>query len=236
MAAAMPGSVSPHPSWPLLLACPVLALAGALSHHVALALLALALFVTLAMLPALTRRRAGPWLAWLGLQAVLGLVTWLGFAGLLLESVPVAVNAGLAWLFARTASRPRPLIACCIVAVEGEARLREPGVALYARRLTVFWATLLAGNALVLAWLLVGVPQVGVLARLGMDPLWRGDAGWAAIWLEIGGYALPVMLFVLEYGYRRWRWRHLQHPGPVQMLLRLATQWPGLLHDRGASE
>lgn len=236
MKAATPEPVSPRPYWPLLLACPMLALAGALSHHVALALLALALFATLAMLPALARRRPGPWLAWLGLQVVLALVAWLGFAGLLLESVPVAVNAGLAWLFARTVSRPRPLIACCIVAVEGEARLREPGVARYARRLTVFWATLLAANALVLAWLLVGVPHVGVLARLGLDPLWSGGADWAAIWLEVGGYALPAMLFVLEYGYRRWRWRHLQHPGPVQMLLRLITQWPRLLHDQGASE
>lgn len=236
MAAAMPGPMTPRACWPLLLACPLLALAGALSHHVALALLALALFVTLAMLPALERRQPWPWLAWVGLQAALALVAWLGFAGLLLEAVPVAVNAALAWLFARTASRPRPLIACCIVAVEGEARLREPGVARYARRLTVFWAALLAANALLLAWLLACVPQVGVLARLGLDSAWHGDARWAATWLEVGGYALPAMLFVLEYGYRRWRWRHLQHPGPVQMLLRLAAQWPRLLHDQGVPE
>lgn len=235
MAGAMPRSVPPRPCWPLLLACPVLALAGALSHHVALALLALALFVTLAMLPALERRRPGPWLAWLGLQAMLALVAWLGFAGLLLESVPVAVNAGLAWLFARTASRPRPLVACCIVAVEGEARLREPGIARYARRLTVFWATLLAANALLLGWLLVCLPEVGVLARLGLDPALRLGA-WATIWLEVGGYALPAVLFMLEYGYRRWRWRHLQHPGLAQMLLRLAAQWPRLLHDQVAPE
>lgn len=235
MAAAMPEAASARARWPLLLACPVLALAGALSQRVGVALLALALFATLAMLPALERRRPGPWLAWLGLQAGLAMVAWLGFAGLLLESVPVVVNAGLAWLFARTASRPRPLVACCIVAVEGEARLREPGIARYARRLTVFWAALLAANALLLGWLLACVPQVGVLARLGLDPVLRLDA-WATIWLEIGGYALPAMLFVLEYGYRRWRWRHLQHPGLAQMLLRLAAQWPRLLHDQVAPE
>lgn len=233
MAAALPAS--PRPSGLLLLACPVLALAGALSHHVSLALLALALFATLAMLPALERRRPGPWLAWLGLQAVLALVAWLGFAGLLLESIPVAVNAGLAWLFARTLARPRPLVACCIVAVEGEARLREPGIARYARRLTVYWAALLAANALLLGWLLACLPQVGVLARLGLDPGLRLDA-WGAIWLEIGGYALPAILFVLEYAYRRWRWRHLQHPGLAQMLLRLAAQWPRLLHDQVVPE
>jgi uncharacterized membrane protein len=235
MAAAMPEPASPRLRWPLLLACPVLALAGALSHHVALALLALALFVTLAMLPALARGRPAPWLAWLGVQVVLAVVAGLGFAELLLESVPVAVNAGLAWLFARTAARPRPLIACCIVAVEGEARLREPGVARYARRLTVLWAVLLAANALLLGWLLVCVPHVGVLARLGLDPALRLDA-WATIWLEVGGYTLPVVLFVLEYGYRRWRWRHLQHPGLAQMLLRLVAQWPRLLHDQVAPE
>ena len=44
------------------------------------------------------------------------------------------------------------------------------------------------------------------------------------------------MLFVLEYGYRRWRWRHLQHPGLAEMLLRLAAQWPRLLRDRGVPE
>jgi hypothetical protein len=34
--------------------------------------------------------------------------------------------------------------------------------------------------------------------------------------------------FLLEYGYRRWRLRHLSHPGLHDMLLRLALNWPQL--------
>jgi len=234
-AASLAGAQGPSPLrrwWPWLLASPVLAVAGMLTHREVFPLLALALLATLAMSPALSRRRLSSWLAWLGLQAALATVALLGFAHLLLEAVPVVIDGTLAWLFARTLAQARPLVARCIVAMEGEARLRERGVAHYARRLTASWAVLLAANALVLALLLLFVDRTGALARLGVAPSLRIGGWWATTWLETGGYVLPGLVFVVEYGYRRWHLRHLQHLSLSQMLLRLAANWPRLLRDQ----
>lgn len=230
--AVSPGKPAQRWVWPLVLASPVLALAGTLTHREVFPLLALAILVTVVLLPGLSQRQAGAWLRWLGLQAALLVVAVLGFAELLLEAVPVLINAGLAWLFARTLLRGNPLIARCIVAVEGEARLRERGVARYARQLTALWAALLAANAVLLAVLFLFAEHTGALARFGAFPAWRVHAWWTMAWLNAGGYLLPVAVFIIEYPYRRWRLRHIHHLGPAQMLLRLAANWPLLVRDQ----
>ncbi|MEO8746852.1 MAG: xanthomonadin biosynthesis protein [Rhodanobacter sp.] len=236
MTTAVPSDApAPRWLWLLVLASPVLAVAGMLTHREVFPLLALAILATLVMLPALSRRQTAPWLGWLGLQAALLTVALLGFADLLLDAVPAVINAALAWLFARTLPRARPLIARCIVVVEGEARLHERGVALYARRLTALWAGLLGANALALMLLLLFAERSGVLARFDLAPSWRLNEWWAAAWLNVGGYVLPGMVFVLEYAYRRWRLRHLQHLSLAKMLLRLAVNWPRLLRDQDAA-
>jgi len=62
-------------------------------------------------------------------------------AGVLLDTLPALIAALVAWLFARTlrAGR-RPLIARAISVLDGQARLHDPQVARYARRLTWVWA------------------------------------------------------------------------------------------------
>ena len=80
----------------------MLAVTGTLTHREVFPLLALAILVTVVLLPGLSQRQVGTWLRWLGLQAALLVVALLGFAELLLQAVPVLINAALAWLFART--------------------------------------------------------------------------------------------------------------------------------------
>ena len=41
------------------------------------------------------------------------------------------------------------------------------------------------------------------------------------------------VVFLLEYVYRRWRLRHLSHPGLHRMLLQLARHWPQLVRGNG---
>jgi hypothetical protein len=41
--------------------------------------------------------------------------------------------------------------------------------------------------------------------------------------------------FLFEYGYRRWRLRHLTHPGLHDMLLQLALNWPQLSRGNRAA-
>ncbi|HEY1588749.1 MAG TPA: xanthomonadin biosynthesis protein [Rhodanobacter sp.] len=220
---------------PLLLAYPLLAIAGAVTHRQIFPLAALLLLLTAVMLPRLRTRRAGPWLVWLGVLVALLLLSLYGFAGLLLEAVPVLINALLACWFGSTLGTSEPLVARFIVAIEGGDRLSQPGVARYARQLTWFWTLLLATQAVVLAMLLLCAEHGGLLARFGIaSPLPLSDR-WAAAWLHMGGYVLLGAAFLLEYGYRRWRLRHLNHPGLHDMLVQLAMHWPQLVHGNRAA-
>ena len=214
---------------PLLLAYPLLAVAGALTHWQIFPLAALLVLLTAVMLPRLLSRHFGPWLVWLGLLAALLLLSLYGLAGLLLEAVPVLINALLACWFGSTLGTSEPLVARFIVAIEGVDRLQQPGVVRYARQLTWFWTLLLAVQAALLAVLLLCAEHSGLLARFGVaSPLPLSDR-WAEAWLHMGGYALLGAAFLLEYGYRRWRLRHLSHPGLHDMLLQLALHWPQLV-------
>jgi len=224
-----------RPTLLMLLAYPLLAIAGALTHRQVFALAALLLLVTVVMLPRLLARRVAPWLAWLGLLAALLLLWRQGWAGLLLEAVPVLINALLAVWFGRTLATSEPLVARFIVALEGAQRLAQPGVARYARQITWGWTLLLGAQALVLTVLLLGAGHHGLLVRLGIvSPLPLPDR-WVAAWMHVGTYALLGAAFVLEYGYRRWRLRHLSHPPLHGMLLQLALRWPQLVRGNEAA-
>jgi uncharacterized membrane protein len=213
------------------LAYPLLAIAGALTHRQMFSLLALLALLTAVLLPRLLSRRIGPWLLWLGSLTVMLLLSLRGFAGLLLEGVPVLINALLAWGFGRTLATPEPLVARFIIAIEGAARLAQPGVARYARQLTWFWTVLLALQAVVLAMLLLCTEHSGLLLRFGVASPLSIPEHAAALWLHAGSYILLGAVFLLEYGYRRWHLRHLDHASLRDIVVQLARHWPRLLRD-----
>ncbi len=219
----------------LLVAYPLLAVTGALTQRQIFPLAALLLLLTALLLPRLLTGHLGPWLLWLGALLTLLLLALTGWAGLLLELVPLLVNALLAWGFGRTLWTSEPLVARFIIAIEGAERLAQPGVARYARQLTVFWTLLLTAQALLLAVLLLCATPDGLLARFGIAAPLVVSERWAAAWLHAGGYLLLGAVFLLEYGYRRWRLRHLSHPALHTMLLQLALHWPRLLRGSGAA-
>ena len=218
----------------MLPAYPLLAIAGAVTHRQVFALLALTVLLTVLLLPRLRTRRVAPWLFWLGSLGALLLLSLYGFAGLLLEAVPVLINALLACWFGRTLGTNEPRVARFITAIEGAGRLQQAGVADYARQLTWFWTLLLGAQALLLGVLLLCAEHSGLLARFGIASPLQLPERWAAAWLHLGGYVLLAAAFLLEYGYRRWRLRHLSHPGLHEMLLQLALHWPQLLRGNGA--
>jgi uncharacterized membrane protein len=218
---------------PLLLAYPVLAVAGALTHRQVLSLAAFALVLGLLLWPALRERRAGAWLLWLGLLAGLGWLAVQGLAMLALDAVPLLVNLLLAWLFGRSLRRGRqPLVAHFIEAIEGAPRLAQPGVARYARQLTVFWTLLLGGQALLLGALALCQVPGGVLARLGVASPWPVSSAWVQGYVHVGVYLLLAAAFVLEYLFRRWHLRHVPQLGLYALLHRLAVRWPELIRGR----
>jgi uncharacterized membrane protein len=228
-------SASRRYALPLLLVYPLLAIAGAVTHRQLFPMLALALLLTAVMLPRLLTFRLAPWSIWSGVLATLLLLSMYGLAGLLLETVPVLINALLACWFGRSLGTSEPRVARFIIAIEGAGRLQQPGVARYALQLTWFWTVLLGAQALLLAVLLLGADHSGLLARFGVASPWHVPESWAAAWLHLGCYLLLGTAFLLEYGYRRWRLRHLSHPGLHDMLLQLALRWPQLLRGNQVS-
>jgi uncharacterized membrane protein len=131
----------------LLPVYPLLAIAGAVSHRQVFALLALALLLTVLLLPQLLARSGVAWLFWFAVLAGLLLVWLLGFVGLLLEAIPVLINALLAIWFGASLATSEPLVERFIIAIEGAERLQQPGVITYARQVTWFWALLLGAQA-----------------------------------------------------------------------------------------
>ena len=229
-----PAPASRHHALWLLLAYPVLAIAGMVTHRPVFALLALVVLASVPMLPRLLSRRPLPWLLWLLMLAGVWLLSRHGVADLLLEAVPILINVLLACWFGRTLAGDEPLVARFVVAIEGTERLREPGVARYARQVTWFWTVLLATQALLLTGLLLFAARDGLLLRLGVTPAWLVPERWASAWLHVGCYLLLGAAFLLEYAWRRWRLRHLSHPGLHDMLLKLVLRWPQLLHGNGS--
>ena len=192
----------------------LLALSYPILAHVAVArgdarLMALAIVSLSAalLLPALVRGRPGAWLAALAIAALVsGAARWDATA-FLLYVPPVALNLLAAFVFARTLGPGRvPLIEQFSRAMH-EGRPLDPRIPPYARRLTVAWALLLAGLALVdLVLALVAVPG-GVLARFGVAaPFTVPQTAWS--WFaNFLSWGLIGALFIAE-----WFWRKREFP------------------------
>lgn len=223
---------SRHYVLPLVLVMIALALAGMFTHRVIFPLLTLLVLITVTAMPGLLARSRRAWLGWALAVAALGAVAWWGLADLLLQCVPLAISLWLAWVFGSTLRAGRePLVARVIRVLEGLPRLKQPGVEPYARQVTVFWTVLLLLQSLLAAALLLMAPENGLLARLGAPVALPMSGFWISAYLHVGGYLVIVLGFALEYGWRRWRLRHLEHTSLRQTGLQMLHRWPELMRD-----
>lgn len=121
-------------------------------------------------------------LAWLMLTAPM----------LLLFSPPVAINAALALVFGASL-RPQHEPVISIFARFEQGKL-PPDLVRYTRQLTWIWTTLFTAMAAITL----------ILALAGAIKTW-------SLFANIVNYALVALLFVGEFLYRRWRFRHYHH-------------------------
>jgi uncharacterized membrane protein len=151
-------------------------------------------------------------LGWLkpGLAAVvaastLALALWVAgrSPGLLLHTPPLAINIGLCALFARTLRLGSESLLSRFARIHRGGEL-APDLARYTRKLTAAWAVFFLVMALISATLAVTGPL----------------AAWS-LFSNLLNYLLVVLFFVLEYVYRRVRYRHHPHASPWQMVARL---------------
>lgn len=182
------------------------------------------LLVSMLLASRLRTRSRGAWLVWTMVVVGVLALTVIGRGRLALDLVPVAINLGLAALFGVTLTGTHtPLISRAIIAIEGRERLDEPRVAGYARALTQAWTLLFALQAVAFLLLLfVWLPRL---------PADSAAHAWALTWLHVGGYLLPVVFMLVEYGVRRWYLRHIAHVPARQFVYQLARNWPQLLRD-----
>lgn len=137
--------------------------------------------------------------------ATLVLTLWIarGYPGLLLYTPPIVINLALCALFAHTLRAGSEPLVSRFARIERGGRL-APDLARYTRNLTCAWALFFLVMATISAMLAVTGPL----------------ATWS-LFSNLLNYLLVVVFFVLEYIYRRVRYRHHPHMSPWQMVRRL---------------
>lgn len=119
---------------------------------------------------------------------------------------PVALNLGLAAVFARTLRSGRePLISTFARLERGTL---EPDLERYTRTLTAVWVAFFVGAAALSAWLAV--------------------AASAAVWsgfVAVGNHVAAATLFLGEFAYRRWRFPQYGHASPFALAMIVASRW-----------
>jgi uncharacterized membrane protein len=119
---------------------------------------------------------------------------------------PVALNLGLAALFARTLkSGHEPLISTFARVERGTL---EPDLARYTRRLAALWVAFFVGAAAVSA----------LLAFLATPVIW----GW---FVAVGNHVAVALLFMGEYLFRRWRFAQYRHASPLALAAIVVARW-----------
>jgi len=178
----------------LALAYPLLVHASILWPDPRIKWLALAVLCALPLYAGLRARR---WWAWAALLAALAGSAALVAAGAsqyLLYLPPVLIPLSLLVLFAGSLRQGRePLITRMARLARGAL---PADLERYTRRLTVLWSAIFAGLVL----------SGAALACFAPLPIW-------SIATNFIHYFLIGAVFVGEYLFRRWRFRHLPHPG-----------------------
>jgi hypothetical protein len=216
----------------LLIGYALSALLGGVLHQPALSIAAIVLLLIALGLPVLRRRSGGGIALWLLVAALMLIPALTGRVQLALSGLPILILAGLCFFFARTlVHRREPLIARCIRVVEGDERMELPGVARYARGITIYWACVVGFQALALMFLFLCAQPGGLLAAFGVRVPFAIPRNALAWYPEAGCWVVLVVAFALEYGFRRWYLRHLPHPSLKRFVTRLVQYWPQLLRD-----
>ncbi len=118
--------------------------------------------------------------------ALAGVASAFAATSSLLFLPPLWVNLGLAWLFGHTLAPGREALVTRFA--RQEHPVPTPRILAYTRRLTWVWTVFFLSMALV----------SGALAAIGAHEAW-------AWFTAVGNYLCVAALFMVEYGYRRWR-------------------------------
>jgi uncharacterized membrane protein len=146
-----------------------------------------------------------PW-AWGVLLTGSALLWWLVMAGKGLYALyipPAAIAAALFMLFALSLRAGEVPLVTRIAILMHDGPLPDD-LAVYTRHVTQLWCAVCAALFI----------SAVMLALFASPELW-------SLMTNVIHYVVLGAVFVLEYGYRRWRYAHHQHSGLLQYLRRL---------------
>ena len=189
----------------LVLAYPILVHLAVLLNCTELQWLALCCLCAIPLYPGLRAGAARSWMILILAAAALWLLTRIGGGRYALMIPPVLLPLTGAWFFGRTLQPGQTPLVTRIAAVSRNGTL-PPELLTYTRRVTLLWTVVLAGMALLNA-------ALGLLAPV---EIW-------SLFTNFINYLIPALVFPLEYAVRRWRFRHLDHPGFIAFIRMVAT-------------
>jgi uncharacterized membrane protein len=177
----------------LFLAYPLLAHLATVLHSQGLAGLALLALIAVPLLPALRHGKPWAWLLLSGSAAALFFCARSGWAAYVTYLPPVLVPLSVLAVFARSLrSGQVPIVTRLATRIRSE--VLSPELQIYTRRVTQCWVFLLCGVAC----------SSALLAVFASPRLW-------SLMTNVVMYFLIGSAFLIEYLYRRWRFRHLRH-------------------------
>ncbi|HKY91731.1 MAG TPA: hypothetical protein VJM11_11860 [Nevskiaceae bacterium] len=181
----------------LVVSYPILVHLSVLLHQPLLQWLSLVVLCAVPQYAGLKAGRPRAWLLLGLLGALLLIVTRLGGGLYALFLPPIVLPAMLLILFGGSLRRGRePLITRMARATRTEL---PADLERYSRQVTVLWVVVLAA-------------QVALAAGLA---LFASAETWSW-YTNVASYVVIGAVFAIEYGWRRWRFRHLAHPGVVE--------------------
>ncbi|GAC1629742.1 MAG: hypothetical protein NVS9B10_21380 [Nevskia sp.] len=187
---------------------PLLVHLAVLRHSALLAGLALFLLALVTLYAPLAAGRRGAWLALLGIAALLVLLP-VGGTSWLLYLPPIAFPLVILASFAVSLLPGRtPLVSAIAARVHG---LLPPALAAYTRRVTWLWTLVIAG-----------------MLAVNLELSFGGSREAWSLFTNGGDYLLLVSVFLLEYLWRRARFRGLPEPSFADYLRLVLRHRPGI--------
>lgn len=181
-----------------VLVAPILVHVAILRHDLLLEWCALLLFAALFLAPGLMRARASSWAALAGLGLAFGWLVTRGDARFTLQLPSILIPAMLACVFGVTLRAGREPLITRIASATWGGQLPDE-LRRYTRTLTRAWVLVFVVLALTAA----------LLAAFAPYEVWSFIANF-------GAYVIVGTLLLLEYVYRRWRFRRYAHPSFTQ--------------------
>lgn len=176
----------------LFFAYPLLAHLATLVHSEALAWAAMTVFFAVPLLPALLRRQASAWLTLVIVMSALSACAATHVARYLMYLPPILIPLSVLTVFARSLRAGHtPLVTQVAQSIRGPL---PPELLSYTRHVTQCWVVILIMQA-------IGSMLLAVYAT----------AEFWSLMTNIVLYLILAAVFALEYAYRRWRFRHLEH-------------------------